>query len=205
MKKLSIFFLFVVVWLSLLWLSYAQDWTALDYNVDVIPSTRCHCGLPPISTVAVYCLIWILILSILIIPSRWIFKKAWKKPWKSLIPIWNLYGLFSITASKFWQLFSLSVVVLLFWIFIYGKFIYPLSSYSHCCDWDRIIRMNLWIFALFLCIFIIQFYCLARKFGLKVFYSACLALFFPIWIRILSFGNYEYIGNEENIKNVGSK
>ncbi len=205
MKKLTKLFLLSVMWLSFLWLSYAQDWIAPDYNMDVIPSTGCQCSLPPISLFAMGCLIRILILSVLIMPSRWIFKKVWKKPWKSLIPIWNLYSLFGIATSKFWQSLSFLVIILLFWIFIYGKFIYPSSSYSHCCNWDRIIQMNLWIFALFLCIFIIQFYCLARKFGLKLFYSICLALFFPIWVRILSFGNYEYIGNKENTKNLELK
>ena len=205
MKKLARLFLLAAVWLSILWLSYAQDWNDSIYNTNVIASSKCQCATQPISPFAVYCLIWILILSIFIMPSRWIFKKAWQKPWKSWVLIWNFYSLFGVATSKFWQSLSFLVIILLFWIFIYGKFIYPSSSYSHCCNWDRIIQMNLWIFALFLCIFIIQFYCLARKFGLKLFYSICLALFFPIWVRILSFGNYEYIGNKENTKNLELK
>ena len=205
MKKFAKLFLLATVWLSFLWLSFAQNWENPIYNADVIASSECQCSTQPISLFAVYCLVWILILSIFIMPSQWIFKKTWQKPWKSLVPIWNLYSLFGIATSRFWQLISLLVILLLFWIFIYGKFIYPTSSYSSCCDWERIIWMDFWIFALFLCIFIVHFYCLARKFGLKVFYSICLALFFPIWVRILSFGNYKYIGNKENENNLESK
>ena len=204
MKKFARFLLFAIVGLSFLWLSFAQEWTE-PYIREIVPRNLCPCSLPPIADFALYSLILILFLSLLITPSWWIFKKAWLKPRKSLVPIWNIYTLFGITSSRFWQLLYLFIIILFVWIFIYGKFVYPTSSYSSCCDWERIISMNLWIFALYLCIFIIHFYCLARKFGLKIFYSICLALFFPIWVRILSFGNYEYIGNKENEKNLESE
>lgn len=195
--------LLMVIWLLFSWITYGQDWASPTYEQAILKS-ECACWLPPIALVAIYCLIWVLLLSILMMPSWWIFKKAWKIPWKSLIPIQNLYILSGVTTSKILQLFSSLMLLALFWIFVYGTFIYPISSYSNCCKWDWIIWMNLWIFALFLCIFIIQFYCLARRFGLKVFYSALLALFFPIWVRILSFGNYKYINNKEDNKNLES-
>ena len=204
MKKFAKFLLLAIVWLTFLWLSYAQEWSE-PYIREIVPRKLCPCSLQQIGDFASYSLILILFLSLLIMPSWWIFKKAWLKPRKSLVPIWNIYTLFGITSSKFWQLLYLFIIILFVWIFIYGEFIYPASSYSSCCEWERIIWMNLWIFALFLCIFIVQLYCLARKFGLKVFYSICLALFFPIWVRILSFGSYEYIGNKENENNLESK
>ena len=197
MKKISRLFLLLVIWVLYLWVSYAEDWWNADYNPTALDYS-CPCWLPIIAPIALFCLIWITVLAILIMPSRWIFKKAWVKPRKSLIPISNLYTLFGIATSKFLQLFSLLILIFLFWIFIYGTFIYPNTSYSNCCKGEWIIWMNLWIFVLYLCLFLFQLYSLARKFGWKIFTSILFALFFPIWVRILTFGNYEYIWDNKS-------
>ena len=214
MKKLAKFFLFAIVWLSFLWLSYAQD---MENNAEYYSPT-CLCGYSAIFSQELYFWLFMLvfILSLLIFPLFKIFRKSGQKSFHSLIPFRNLYTLSKITSNKVWRILFVWIYVLLIFyflsLFIFGK---PIREYIRqkyergCCDAKEALNIVFYLIPLLLLIcFFLAFICLSyhlpRKFGRKRFYSILFALFFPVWVRILSFGNYEYIGNKENTKNLES-
>lgn len=209
MKKLAKFFLLAVVWLSFLWLSYAQDWTDRRSNPNADNFRWCQCLYSPeVYFLAISCIYKILLVSFLIFPLRNVFKKAWQKPRHSIIPLLNLYTLFDISKRKmFKKIFVWICFVILFFV-IFGdkiQYYYFVRSNGCCTDliWiDILLRTSLSIFILLLSL---QLYHLARDFGWKKFKSILFVLFFPIWVRILSFGNYEYVWNKKDDNNLESK
>lgn len=223
MKRFAKLFLLTVVWLSFLWLCYAQDWTDLRANPNSDYFFRwCQCWWQPVHTLFILTdlIIISLLISLLLFPLRNTFKKSGQRPRYSVIPFRNIYILIKINSSTktkkmFIFFYALLCCLLTIWI---GKHydINPIQEYlyqifSHgCCEWRIIVNvMFRWLpILLFGCDFLIlllQLYKLARSFGWRKLNSVLFALFFPIWVRILSFGNYEYIGNKENENNLKSK
>lgn len=139
-----------------------------------------------------------------IVPLRKLFKKAGEKPRYTLIPIQNLYILFRIASSRILFLFLLAITLILFNIFTYY---HPMIKTS-CCSHSDILWLSnaiMIMWSLAIVIIILTLYRLARKFSWKPFPSILFILFFPIWIRFLWFGNYEYIWNKKSENNLKSK
>jgi hypothetical protein len=215
MKKIARFLLLMVMWLVFHWISYGQDWSDPAY-IDSF-SDMCQCLYQTHSTK--WYLIFVIIISLLIFPSRKIFEKSGKKQWHSIIPFYNIHALFKINSSKRLKIISSSIYISLFFLVLLWferRFHtnpiqeYIMETFSHgCCEWRIILdtifrRLPLVLFVCFFLILLLHLYKLARNFGWKRINSILFALFFPIWVRILSFGNYEYIGNKESTKNLES-
>lgn len=133
-------------------------------------------------------IVWIIvsiIVAIFWIIVLWIiFKKAWEKWWKAIIPIWNAYILFKIAGMKNWFWYMLLIAFVLWCIaWFLPKYEEPIG-----------------IIASIICgiITIVSSYKLPRKFGWGVFTSILYVLFTPICQIILAFGNSEYQGKKED-------
>jgi hypothetical protein len=210
MKKLTKLFLLAVVWLSLLWLSYAQNWWfSAEYNPSVIWANKCQCDGP---FEAIFSEFFLIILWLVLIPlSLWtIFlgkklKKVYKRTRLFYVPILNLYPLFKIVIWKFWFYF-MALVIWFLWYFVY-------MNRDWCChyhlssDAARIVIfysvLIMWILSIWLLIGLL--YRLARKFGWDKFCSIMFVILSPFCIRFLSFGDYEYIWDKEDTNDLESK
>ena len=208
MKKLL-----AILWLCFIWVTYAQDWDSSDTwaNPDstTIYNHSCQCLYQPeVFNLAHSGIIIMLMMSILLFPLRKAFKKVWQKPRYSIIPLRNVYILFKINGHKILRkIFVWICILMLFFVIFWDSIQYYFYEWSNgCCTHLTGINILLRVsfFASVLLLFF-QLYCLARKFGLKKINSILFSLFFPVWVRILSFGNYEYIWNKENDNNLESK
>jgi len=133
-------------------------------------------------------IVWIIvsiIVAIFWIIVLWIiFKKAWEKWWKAIIPIWNAYILFKIAGMKNWFWYMLLIAFVLWCVaWFLPKYEEPIG-----------------IIASIICgiITIVSSYKLPRKFGWGVFTSILYVLFTPICQIILAFGSSEYQGKKED-------
>lgn len=225
MKKISKLFLLLVIWVLYLWVSFAdlryhpseisvniptvEPWIAIGSDI----SNVCDCAYSPevlyFATKCInICIITILIASLLIFPLRKVFQKAWQKWRYSLIPWRNLYVLFKISSHVIFRIIFLWICFLILFFFLFWDNI-QWSAFERsggCCAHLPGINALLWISLIsFILILLFQVYSLARKFGWKIFTSILFALFFPIWVRILAFGNYEYIWDNKSSKILESK
>jgi hypothetical protein len=210
MRKISKFLLFAIVLLSFLWLTNAQNWGYnVEYNQNVIWKWAALCQCDPPLEVAFYRFFLIILWLILLSLSLWTiflgrkFKKVYKNTRLFYVPILNLYPLFKIILGKFW-FYLIALVTWFLWYFVY-------INRDWCChhlnsDTTRIVIFYTILITRILSILLLIWilYRLARNFGWKRINSILFALFFPIWVRILSFGNYEYIKSKENNKNLES-
>ena len=129
----------------------------------------------------------LLLLTIFVMFSYKMFLKLWEKWWKSLIPFKNLYCLASLLNVK-----KISVI---WWIVaICRRFLFSILAW-----WQRIVMLGviadipmIVIFFIYDCFVIYTFYCLFRKFGWNKLCSVLWTIFFPIWVCVLWFGNFEY-------------
>lgn len=130
MKKIARFFLLTVVWLSFLWLSYAQDWGG---QPDMVWSNKCMCSTPLWELFSAFFLIIIwLFLVILSLCSITLYKKhkdKLKNPIILCIPILNLYQLFKIT------IWRIRFYCLIIFVWFFGYLIY--SNRDWCCHFPH--------------------------------------------------------------------
>ena len=133
------------------------------------------------------------------IPLCSVFKKMWEKWWKV-----NIYYLFKRVWIK--ELFYWLIYVFLFIRFVLA-FLSSLSGPdllwwcgSDWCYWDNTFTRERLLSAIFGCLvwlyisllIILSFYRLFRKFGWNKWCSVLWTIFFPIWVCVLWFGNFEY-------------
>ena len=110
-----------------------------------------------------------------------IFVKAGEEGWKAIIPFYNIYILFKISwdVKFFWFYLGAQVVNIIFT----GNDNEFLSGLSALC----------WLGAYVL--LVIMFFFLSKSFGQGVGFTIGLALLQTIFVMILGFGSYQYIGN----------
>ena len=129
MKKLARLFLLAAVWLSILWLSYAQNWNDPNPEYLISGADRCMCGTPFWELFSMFFLIIIwLFLVVISLCSITLYKKykdRLKNPIILCIPILNLYQLFKISIWKF----RFYCTIIFVWFF--GYLIY--SNRDWCC------------------------------------------------------------------------
>ena len=218
MKKICV--LLIIIQFLFLWISYALRYYHSETSVNIAIGTEpwpwilmCDCAYSPeilyFATKCInICIVAILIVSLLILPLWKVFQKAWQKRRYSLIPWRNLYILFKISSHTIFRIIFLWICFLILFFFLFWDNI-QWSAFERsggCCTHLTGINVLLWIslFA-FILILLFQLYSLARKFGWKIFPSILFALFFPVWVRILAFGNYEYIWDNKSTKISESK
>jgi len=136
-----------------------------------------------------------------------IFKKMREKWWRESIPFYNIYTLFKFVWVK-------SVYLGLIWISILIMIIFWFINSVNCSNcsvpinedwsinwemyyhfsWTKIIGVIfgclVWLY--FSLLMFIVYYRLFKKFGWEKWTSTLWAIFFPIWVCILWFGDYHY-------------
>lgn len=137
-------------------------------------------------------------LSIWTVISMWIiFKKAWRKWWESIIPVWNIYVLFKIIwkTKRFWILLCGLPLIWIIWM------VYSLAFYVIWQQWGewlmtirKMINRLLWlasfIFMIISLILTIIARCrLAKKFGKSGGFAVLLIFLTPIFTGILAFSD----------------
>jgi hypothetical protein len=147
------------------------------------------------------------ILSIWSVVCMWIiFKKAWRKWWESLIPVWNVYVLFKIAGKKwwFWILLLLPIVwiivSLISWLTLRSS---DINEYSSIYTIRNMCNRILWLLALILPLmaWITLPYWLTKKFGKSNWFYIGMLFLTPIFFWILAFNNdikYEWVEFNEN-------
>lgn len=137
-------------------------------------------------------------LSFFWIVSLWIiFKKAWRKWWESLIPIWNVYLLFKIAGKKLW--FWILLLVPILWIVVSLISWFTLRSsdineYSSIYTIRNMCNRILWLLALILPLmaWITLPYWLTKKFGKSNWFYIGMLFLTPIFFWILAFSDAKY-------------
>ena len=131
MKKFARFFLLAVVWLSFLWLCYAQDWDEPSYDY-IIWANKCMCGTPLWELFSAFFLIiiwlFLVVISLCSITLYKRYKDRLKNPIILCIPILNLYQLFKISIWKF----RFYCIIMFIWCF--GYLIY--RNRDWCCNFS---------------------------------------------------------------------
>lgn len=221
MKKLTKLFLLVLCsWFLFFWFSNAQDLIEGDFHTDEyivnigyehqktygLVSMWCNCKRPEI--VQIYTsfpllVCWLLLfLSICSILLSTKFNKTWIKSKLFYIPILNLYPLFKNIIWRIW--FYILLLNIFFICFVYVK-IWNVCAcdYVPLSEFYAILMSIILIISLLILFYLL--YKLARNFGWWTYSSIIFVIFFPICIRFLIFGNYEYIWNNKDDKILKSK
>ncbi len=131
-----------------------------------------------------------------------VFEKLWEKWWKAFIPIKNLYCLINLTDTRkigmFWRIlgiwwfFLISLLYYCFYPFV-GFYLSYYEKWFLDIFFQQISFFPVVIVLLVYDYFVlISFYRLFRKFGWNKWYSVLWTIFFPIWVCVLWFGNFEY-------------
>ena len=138
---------------------------------------------------------------ILIVVAEWkLFKKFGEKPWKSLIPIYNVYLLYKHTWKKS-----------AFWYYILSYFAFNicistseyLAQYYPGNDWETIIILIAVPFGIVLAVCnILSAFRIAESFGKGKGFCVGLLLLYAVFVSILGFGKSKYIANnsEDEVK-----
>ena len=132
------------------------------------------------------------VLSIWMVVCLWIiFKKAWRKWWEAIIPVWNLYVFFKIAwkTSYFWVLILLPIVWIIHFVLIWfgagNESLYMISS---------LFSWILWIcsFLLPLIAWLELPYWITKKFWKSNWFYIWMLFLTPIFMWILAFSNAKY-------------
>lgn len=121
----------------------------------------------------------VLVLAILGIIALWrAFTRAWEGWWKAIIPIYNTYIQFKLADMKNWFWYMILIA------FAFGVVAACIPSY------EELISNIAYVVARI--IGAVASFKFARKYGWWVFAAVLFALFYPICILVLGFGNYPY-------------
>lgn len=187
MKKFTKLSLLAIVWLSCLWLSYAQNWSDpnpeyLVSEANISEANRCMCGTPMIEVIDLAFLIFIwLILLILTISIKYLWQKFKSVKWNTKlfnIPILNIYQLFNNTIWKAWLYIFIFCILFLF----YGIYI----NRDGCCHYSTLMKyciVTAW--TIWLLILSWLSYKFARNLWRNIAVSILFAIALPFWLPLL--------------------
>ena len=181
MKKFAKLFLFAIVWLSLLWLSYAQDlWNPSSEHIVLWKQKLgCENMLQNIDTMfLVRILIVLLVLSICGILFHKKLNDANCNSKLLNIPVLNIYSLFKITIGK--VRFYILMFNILFLAYIYLSNGWCFVNGNSFVDYIPVVWLVLWPVSLLILCW--SFYALTRKSGWDIFISIIFAIFLPTWV-----------------------
>lgn len=116
-----------------------------------------------------------------------VFKSAGESGWKAIVPFYDGYVMFKIAWIKnwFWYMIIVCILALLFWLILPYR-------------WD-VLEILIYVVAIFseiflLIVLMVMHFMFARKYWWEVFASILFAIFYPVGILVLGFGNYKYQG-----------
>lgn len=182
MKNFARFFLLAVIWLSFLWLSFAQNWSDPNPEYLISGAEKCMCGTPMIEIIDWVFLIFIwLILLILTISIKYLWQKFKSVKWNTKlfnIPLLNIYQLFNNTIWKVWFYIFMSCILFLF----YGIYI----NRDGCCNYSSFMKyciVSAW--TLWLLILSLLLYKLIRNIWWNIALSILFAILLPFWLPFL--------------------
>lgn len=143
------------------------------------------------------------------IVSIWIiFKKAGRKWWEAIIPVWNVYVLFKIIwkTNRFWITLLWLPLIWIIWLVIslvfyllwqqWGEWILTIMNLV-----NRVLGLASFIFMIItIILIIIALYRLSKKFGKSGWFTVWLIFLTYIFIWILAFDDAKFEGVEFNEK-----
>lgn len=145
-----------------------------------------------------YFLVYVLIYFLSAIGFALLFKKAKEAIWKAFIPLYNSFCGFKISwnakAFAAYIIFGLMLVAL-DWYFIYSDFY---NGFFFLDDIQNIALPYILCSAVevvFMAIFAISNYYLAKAFNKGIVYAVLLTLLFPVMILVLGCSKTKYVGN----------
>ncbi len=126
-------------------------------------------------TTAIILMAAFMIVGAAVVAAYWmLFKKANKRVWAALVPFYNQYTLYSVVWGNGW-FFLIETALSLATIYTTGFicWVFLILDLAFCC---------------------IHQYKTAKSFGKGVGFAVGLVLLYPLFICILAFCSYEYIG-----------
>jgi hypothetical protein len=144
-----------------------------------------------LTLVSWYIILLLFLLTIFTMFLYKIFEKFWEKWWKALIPFKNLYCLANLLNVK--KIGIIWWILAVFRWFFFCTLGYSLSRKILYNDMFHVIAYLpvAIIFFIYDCFILFLFYNLFRKFGWDKLYSVLWTIFFPVWICVLWFGNFQ--------------
>lgn len=139
------------------------------------------------------------VLAVFFIIASWkVFKKMGEKPWKSIIPIYNIYLLYKNTwnTSKFWIYISTMTI---FDISFSASDIIAKKNPEHMLvDILLLVAIPFGIIAIIYKI--LSVLRIAESFGKGKVFGVLMIFFYDIFMLVLGFGKASYLGNSEMLE-----
>lgn len=138
-----------------------------------------------------------LVFLVILVIAEWkIFKKLGEKPWKCLIPFYNIYILYKYTWKR--SAFRLYLISSVAFTVLYGSSEFLAAFFPNDLIMSLLLMVALPFGIIEAVVTILFYFRLSESFGKGGAFGVGMIFFYPIFAMIIGFGRSEYVGNGDS-------